>query len=119
MTRTITVKALLPAAANGGDGQDNVMVAKLQQQIAALMAQLQGLRSDRPLAAEKLRIDAFRAETDRLKLTADIAQRGGGRSRSATRNAALPSGGGDDSESQSPDSTGGESEGPSYAPPPN
>src|SRR5258706_3365082 len=72
------LQALLPAAANGGDGQANAMVAKLQQQIALLMAQLQGMQNDRALDAEKLRIDAFRAETDRLKLTADIAQKNRG-----------------------------------------
>jgi murein DD-endopeptidase MepM/ murein hydrolase activator NlpD len=72
------LQALLPAAANGsGDGQANAMVAKLQQQIAALMAQLQGMQNDRALDAEKLRIDAFRAQTDRLKLTADFAQKHG------------------------------------------
>ncbi|HYK80859.1 MAG TPA: portal protein, partial [Micropepsaceae bacterium] len=70
------LQALLPAAANGGDGQAGAMVAKLQQQLALLMAQLQRLRNDRALDAEKLRIDAFKAETDRLKLTADIAQKG-------------------------------------------
>src|SRR5258706_8405953 len=69
------LQALLPAAGNGGDGQANVMVAKLQQQIAALMGQLQGLQKDRTLDVEKLRIDAFRADTERLKASADIAQK--------------------------------------------
>ena len=69
--------SLLPAAANGGDGQANAMLNKLQQQIAALTAQLQGIQSDRTLDAEKLRIDSYKAQTDRLKLTADIAQKNG------------------------------------------
>jgi hypothetical protein len=71
------LQSLLPAAAND-NAPANALAAKLQQQVALLSAQLQGLQNDRTLDAEKLRIEAYKAETDRLKLTADIGRSNGG-----------------------------------------
>jgi murein DD-endopeptidase MepM/ murein hydrolase activator NlpD len=115
------LQSLLPAAAND-NAPANALAAKLQQQVALLSAQLQGMQNDRTLDVEKLRIEAYKAETDRLKLTADMT-RPSGRVFSAAarkpRNAVLPSGGGDDTDFESSDTPEGESEGPSFVPPPN
>jgi murein DD-endopeptidase MepM/ murein hydrolase activator NlpD len=114
------LQSLLPAAAND-NAPANALAAKLQQQVALLSAQLQGLQSDRSLDAEKLRIEAYKAETDRLKLTAMARPNKPVFSAAAQkpRNAVLPSGGGEGMDFQSSETPEGESEGPSFAPLPN
>lgn len=58
----------------GGDGEDPALVAKLRQQLAAVATalreahlKLQDKGADRQLEAQKLGIDLFRAQTERMK----------------------------------------------------
>jgi hypothetical protein len=62
--------ALLPPQAKGGDPQAQAAQAQmgqLAQALAAARAEIAALRQDRSHAARKLEIDAFEAETNRLK----------------------------------------------------
>jgi hypothetical protein len=47
------------------------MIAGLKQQNAVLAAQLAALQGDRSLESQKLGIDAFKAQTERLKAVND------------------------------------------------
>ena len=57
-----------PAPANAG-GNDP------QQQVQKLTLQLQALQADRQIDAQKLQVEMYRAETDRMKANSDIASR--------------------------------------------
>jgi hypothetical protein len=60
--------ALLPPQAKAGDAQAQAaQTAQLAQALAAAKAEIAALRQDRSHAARKLEIDAFEAETNRLK----------------------------------------------------
>lgn len=62
--------ALLPPQVNGGDPQAQAaqaQIAQLSQALAAAKAEIASLSQDRSHAARKLEIDAFEAETNRLK----------------------------------------------------
>jgi hypothetical protein len=70
--------ALLPTQAKGGDPQEQAQIGaqmgaaqtqigQLSQALAAAKAEIAALRQDRSHAARKLEIDAFEAETNRLK----------------------------------------------------
>jgi len=68
------LSAMLPAQAKGGDpqaqqqmGAAQAQLAQLGQALAAAKAEIAALRQDRSHAARKLEIDAFEAETNRLK----------------------------------------------------
>ena len=64
------LQAMLPPQARGADPQAQAVqaqVAKLTQALAAAQAQVTALQQDRSNAARKLEIDAFEAETNRLK----------------------------------------------------
>ena len=64
------LRAMLPAQASGGDPQAQALqaqMAKLAQALTAAKTEIEGLRQDRSNAARKLEIDAFEAETNRLK----------------------------------------------------
>jgi hypothetical protein len=53
------------------------MIAGLKQQNAALAAQVAALQSDRAIESQKLGIDAFKAQTERLKAVNDAGLTGG------------------------------------------
>jgi hypothetical protein len=62
--------ALLPPQAKGADPQvqaSKAQMAKLAQALAAARAEIAGLKQDRAHEARKLEIEAFEAETNRLK----------------------------------------------------
>jgi hypothetical protein len=62
--------ALLPAQARGADPQveaAKAQMAKLAQALAAARAEIANLKQDRAHEARKLEIEAFEAETNRLK----------------------------------------------------
>ena len=64
------LQAMLPAQAKGGHPQAQAaqaQMAKLAQALAGAKAEIAALRQDRSNAARKLEIDAFEAETNRLK----------------------------------------------------
>ncbi|MFI4965811.1 MAG: portal protein [Caulobacterales bacterium] len=64
------LQAMLPAQAKGADPQAQAaqaQTAQLAQALAAAKAQVTALEQDRSHAARKLEIDAFEAETNRLK----------------------------------------------------
>lgn len=64
------LQAMLPPQARGGDPQAQAaqaQTAKLAQALAAAQAQIAALRQDQANAARKLEIEAFEAETNRLK----------------------------------------------------
>ena len=64
------LQSMLPPQAKGADPQAQAaqaQVAKLTQALAAAQAQMAALQQDRANAARKLEIDAFEAETNRLK----------------------------------------------------
>jgi hypothetical protein len=71
------LQALLPAQARGEDPQAQAaqaqavqaQVAQLTQALAAAKAEIVSLRQDHSHAARKLEIDAFEAQTNRLKAT--------------------------------------------------
>ena len=67
------------AALSPGGAQNNPAVQQAQQQVQELgqklqqaMQQLQGLQADKQLEAEKLQIDKFNAETNRMKAAKDM-----------------------------------------------
>ena len=70
---------MLMAAQQGGGAaggaQAAAVVQRLQQQIAMLAAQLQAAQNDKTIEAAKAKVDAFKAETERLKVAAEIAHR--------------------------------------------
>lgn len=87
------LKALLPpqvaaagAQAAGGvhpnvqaaAGQVVGLIGGLKQQNAALAAQLAALQGDRSIETQKLGIDAFKAQTERLKAVNDAGRGTGG-----------------------------------------
>jgi hypothetical protein len=57
-------------AASPGQGNDGS-----QQQVQKLTLQLQSLQSDRQIDAQKLQVEMYRAQTDRMKANSDIAAR--------------------------------------------
>jgi hypothetical protein len=64
------LQAMLPAQARGVSPEAQAaqaQVAKLSQALTAAQAQVAALQQDRANAARKLEIDAFEAETNRLK----------------------------------------------------
>jgi hypothetical protein len=64
------LQAMLPPQAKGGDPQAQAaqaQVAQLTQALTMAKAEVEALRQDRSHAARKLEIDAFEAETNRLK----------------------------------------------------
>jgi hypothetical protein len=64
------LRAMLPAQAQGADPQAQAAQAQmgqLAQALAAAKAEIAALRQDQSNAARKLEIDAFEAETNRLK----------------------------------------------------
>ena len=66
------LRAMLPAQAKGADPQTEAaqaQMAKLAQALTAAKAEIAALQQDRSHAARKLEIDAFEAETNRLKAT--------------------------------------------------
>lgn len=71
--------AMLPAQARGASPEvqaAQAQAAKLAQALAALKAQLAALQQDRSHEARKLEIDAFEAETNRLKVVGGAPFRG-------------------------------------------
>jgi hypothetical protein len=61
------LQSMLPAQARGADPQAQAAQAQLGQALAAAKAEIAALQQDRANAARKLEIDAFEAETNRLK----------------------------------------------------
>ena len=64
------LQAMLPAQARGADPQAQAaqaQVGRLSQALAAAQAEIAALRQDRSSAARKLEIEAYEAETNRLK----------------------------------------------------
>jgi hypothetical protein len=64
------LQAMLPPQAKGSDPQAQAaqaQMAQLSQALALAKAEIEALRQDRSHAARKLEIDAFEAETNRLK----------------------------------------------------
>jgi hypothetical protein len=64
------LQSMLPAQARGADPQAQAaqaQLAELGQALAAAKAEIAALQQDRSNAARKLEIDAFEAETNRLK----------------------------------------------------
>jgi hypothetical protein len=47
----------------------------MQQKVQKLTLQLQSLQADRQIDAQKLQVEMYRAETDRMKANSDIATR--------------------------------------------
>ena len=70
------VQALLPGSMPGGNRGGNADVQKLQAQIVQLTQALQAAQQDKQLDAAKINIDAYKAQTERLKAQADVARRG-------------------------------------------
>ncbi len=64
--------ALLPPSTAGGGGNAG---GDVQQQVQKLTLQLQSLQADRQIDAQKLQVEMYRAETDRMKANSDIASR--------------------------------------------
>lgn len=70
------LKAMLPMQAQGQNPEVMQMQQLIQQgaqQMQALQQELQALKADKAMEAGKLRIDAYRAETERLKVTGDLS----------------------------------------------
>ena len=66
------LQALLPAQAQGGaaDGQGaQAQLSQLAQALAAAKAEIAALQQDKSHEARRLEIEAFEAETNRLKAT--------------------------------------------------
>src|SRR5262249_32158079 len=76
-------------------------------------------QNDKTIEAAKAKVDAFKAETERLKVAADIAHRNRSGIRRTGASGPLPSGGGSNSDFPSAAYDEGESEGPTITPPPN
>lgn len=71
------MEAMLPPQVKGQNpemAQVQQAMQQMQAQIAQLSQQLQAEKTDKALEAEKLKIDAFRAETERLKASHEIQQ---------------------------------------------
>jgi hypothetical protein len=62
------LQALLPPALRGGGAGGNAAVTDLQQQVASLTAQLTALARDKSAEQQKLAIDQYRAETERMQV---------------------------------------------------
>ena len=63
------------AQAQGGDkGVDPAEVQKLVQENAKLQMQVQALQGDRTIEAERVKIDAYQAETDRMKTVHEMTK---------------------------------------------
>lgn len=58
----------------GGDPEAQQMIQALQQQVEALARENEALKADKSLEAEKVSIDGFEAETDRLRAVADMTR---------------------------------------------
>lgn len=58
----------------GGDPEAAQMIQSLQAELQALAQENDRLKADRALEAEKNQIDAFEAQTDRLKAVADMTR---------------------------------------------
>lgn len=68
--------ALLPAPAAANAGSPGIAGGNdPQQQVQKLTLQLQALQADRQIDAQKLQVEMYRAETDRMKANSDIAAR--------------------------------------------
>ena len=61
-----------PSPVNGGGDTGG---GELQQQVQKLTLQLQSLQADRQIDAQKLQVEMYRAETDRMKANSDISAR--------------------------------------------
>lgn len=71
------LKTLLPAALQGDGGQANQMAdqaAQLQQQNQDLQLQLTAAKQDQTNKSEELRVKAYQAETDRMKVVHEITK---------------------------------------------
>jgi hypothetical protein len=68
------LKLLLPPQLQGGQGDAGAAVA---QQVQALQGQIAALQGARDLQAQKLNIDQFRAETDRMQAVQKLQPQGG------------------------------------------
>jgi hypothetical protein len=60
----------------GGNRGGNADLQKLQTQIVQLTQALHAAQQDKQLDVAKINIDAYKAQTERLKAQADTAQRG-------------------------------------------
>jgi hypothetical protein len=73
------LQAMLPASASPGAGVASPAPANgggdLQAQNAKLQLQLQALQADRQIDANRLQVDMYRAQTDRMKANSEIVQR--------------------------------------------
>lgn len=70
------LKALLPPQVRGEDPRIQEAQNVIQQgmaQIQALQQEIEALKASKAAEAQKLRIDAYRAETERIKVTGDLA----------------------------------------------
>lgn len=72
------LKTLLPAALQGDGGQAAndaaAQMGEMQQQNQDLKMQLAAAQADKTLDAEKVRIDAYKAETERMKVMHEITK---------------------------------------------
>jgi len=68
------LKLLLPPQLQGGEGGAGAAVA---QQVQALQSQIAALQGARDLQTQKLNIDQFRAETDRMETVNKLQPQGG------------------------------------------
>jgi hypothetical protein len=73
------LQVLLPAGVNGGAGAgaQNGSVQALQAQIVQLTQALHAVQQDKQLDTAKIQIDAYKAQTERLKAHADAARQNG------------------------------------------
>ena len=70
---TSPASAFAKASADmGGGGNPG---GDAQQQVQKLTMQLQAMQADRQIDAQKLQVEMYRAETDRMKANSDIAAR--------------------------------------------
>lgn len=75
------LKALLPPAAQGVNPQLQQLQQQLQQMdqqahqaVGQLQQELQQMKADKAIEAEKLRLEGFKAETDRMKVIGELQQ---------------------------------------------